>query len=231
MDRQPRSIEHIVDEQIRRWEASQVRATKPQTAVVRPQVVTISREFGAQGEQLARLVAERLGWTCWDQELVHAVAVNTQAPERLLESLDEHRRTAIDRMAEVWRPATEPSDASYLRELVRVVHAVAAQGRAVIVGRGGQFILGSNEALHVRVVAPREYRLRGLALRRGWSEAQARAELEQADADRKDFLRASYGKDPADPTCYDLVVNVAHMPLERAAAIVEAAWGAKFPAA
>ncbi|MFO0750089.1 MAG: cytidylate kinase-like family protein [Myxococcota bacterium] len=219
-----------MEDQIRRWMAAQTRPVGPVTPVPRPHVVTVSREFGAQGEQLARVVAERMGYTCWDQELVHAIAESTQAPERLLESLDEHRRTSIDALAEVFRPASDVGDAGYLRELVRVVHTVAAQGRAVIVGRGCQFILGPSEALHVRVVAPVEHRVKGLVARRGWSEAQARAEVARVDADRKAFLKAGFGRDPTDPAGYDLVINLASFTLARAAEVVELAWAAKFKA-
>ena len=64
--------------------------------------------------------------------------------------------------------------------------------------------------------------------RRGWNEAQARQEIARVDEDRRAFLRSSFGRDPADPHLYDLLVNVGSLPLEAAAEIVVAAWKAKF---
>lgn len=229
MDRQPRSIEQLVEDQIRRWMASHTRQVGAAPPPVRHRVITVSREYGSQGERLARLVAERMGWTCWDQELLHEVSKSTLAPARLLETLDEHRRTSIEALAEVFKPASEPSDAQYLREVFRVVHTVAAQGKAVIVGRGSQFILGRGEALHVRVIAPFDFRVRGLVARRGWSEAEARQAVLAQDADRKAYLKASFGMDATDPHHYDLVVNAGSLPVEHLAELIELAWSTKFP--
>jgi len=234
MDKQPRHIEQIVEQQIKRWmatdaalrEAAERAATRPAAP---PPPITVSREFGAQGEQIARLVAERMGFACWDKELLTPIAASTQAPMQLLQALDERRRTAIERVVDAWNPSGPPSDTTYLRELARVVHTLAAQGSAVIVGRGAQFILGPTEALHVRVIAPLETRVQGLVTRKGWTEAQARAEVKRMDDERDRFLRASFGRDPSDPHAYDLVINGARLPLAGAATLIEAAWRAKFP--
>lgn len=231
MDRQPRGIEQLVESQIRRWVlAHEKRRAGGEDEEVQtpPASITVSREFGAQGERLARIVAERMQFSCWDTELLSAIAKSTQAPLRLLESLDEHRRTGIEKFVELWTPTGAPSDTEYRRELVRVIHTVAAQGSAVIVGRGSQAILSRNEALHVRVIAPIEIRATGLVERRGWDEKKAREEIERIDDDRRAFLKASFGRDPADPHLYDLVINVGLIPLERAAEIVEVAWKAKY---
>ncbi len=231
MDRSPRGIEQLVEAQVRRYLASQeatggAAATAAATTTRAP--ITISREYGALGEQLARMVADKLGYTCWDTELLHLLAQHTQAPLRLVEALDEHRRTGIERFVEMWTPSGAPSDDVYHRELVRVVRAIGAQGAAVIVGRGAQVILAPEEALHVRVIAPLEQRVAGLVARRGWTESQARYEIQRTDDDRIAFLRAGFGRDPRDVQLYDLVVNVGRLPLERAALVIEAAWRAKF---
>jgi cytidylate kinase len=233
VDKQPRGIEQLVESQIRLWMANQEAKKRGPSAAeggapTRAPPVTVSREFGALGEQLARLLAERMSFSCWDTELLSAIAQSTQAPMRLLEALDEHRRTGIEKFVEMWTPSGAPSDTEYRRELVRVIHAIAAQGAAVIVGRGSQAILHPEEALHVRVIAPLSTRVEGLMARRAWSEAQARQEIARVEDDRRAFLRSSFGRDPEDPHLYDMVINVGRLPLERAVQIVEAAWKAKF---
>jgi hypothetical protein len=61
------------------------------------------------------------------------------------------------------------------------------------------------------------------------SEADARAELELVDADRRAFMRDHYGKDVEDPAGYDLIVNTGTVPLDRAVGLVVAAYDARFP--
>ena len=65
------ALTHIVEQQCRRWEL--LRKERQREAAVWP-VITISREFGAQGEAVGRIIAERTGFALWDKELVHELA-------------------------------------------------------------------------------------------------------------------------------------------------------------
>ncbi len=104
MDRQPRNIEQLVEAQIKRWMAQQAAQNAsghdPDAATATAPAITVSREFGSRGEQLARLVAERMGFGCWDKELLSEIARSAGVPRQLLEGLDEHRRTGVERFVE-----------------------------------------------------------------------------------------------------------------------------------
>jgi hypothetical protein len=92
----PRTVDRLVDEQVQRWLAQQ-RGPALDGGLDRPHpIVTVSRQAGASGTELARHVATRLGYRLWDQELVQEVAVQAGTWEQLLGAVDERARSAIE---------------------------------------------------------------------------------------------------------------------------------------
>jgi cytidylate kinase len=226
MERSPRSVDAIVEEQVRRWLMEREKARKIEPSRPRP-VVAVSRQYGARGAELARIVAGRLGFECWDQQIIHEIARNAHASEQLISSFDEHRRAVIwETVNSMMHKDITASD--YFRELGRVLHSIAAHGAAVIVGRGAQYMLDGESVLRVRAVAPLDRRIRGLVERKGIGEREARAELEEADRDRRDFIHDHYGRSIDEPADYDLIVNTGTLSLEAAAEIVVQAYKVRF---
>ena len=225
MQRAPRSVDAIVEQQVQKW-LQERRASSP----ARPApVISVSRQYGARGAELARRVAERLRFHFWDQEILHEIARHAHVSERLVAAFDEHHRAAMVETVRSMMRAGPLSASEYFHELARVIQSIAAGGAAVLVGRGAQYLLDPRTVLRVRAVAPLEARVRGLCDRRGLDEAEARAEIATVDADRAAFMRDHYGKDVDDPDGYDLVVNTATVPLERAVELVVTAYDARFP--
>jgi cytidylate kinase len=233
MERAPRTVNEMVEYQIQRWLAEQQQKRKQERALLDhpPPIVTISREAGALGTTLGHGVAERLGFHLWDQELVQRIAEQSGASEALLSTVDEQTRNAIEDLLAGILMGDSFTEKEYLAQLMRVVHAIAQHGKAVVIGRGAQFVLAPEAALRVRVVGSLEARVRSLASSRGLSERDARVEVERIDRERSAFIRHHYRLDSADPHAYDLVVNSTTIPLERAVDVVVAAYHAKFPRA
>jgi cytidylate kinase len=177
---------------------------------------------------VARAAAGRLGFNCWDQELMHAIAEHAHLPETMFQSLDEHRRDTISELISIFGPTHKPTMSDYMRELLRVIHTVSAHGSAIIVGRGAQYVLSAEEALRVRIVCPLEMRVHGLAQRNDMSESAARNEIERVEADRREFIRQNYHTDIADSSAYDLVINTGHLSVEVAADLLASAYWARF---
>lgn len=225
----PRNVRDLVEQQVQRWMAEQRERSResPLPEPPRPPI-TISRQAGTEGTELGRRVAEALGFRLWDQELVQRVAEQNGAPEALLRAVDERARNAIEDLLAGILMGDLSTETEYMAQLMRLFHALAHHGRAVIVGRGAQFVLAPDAALRVRVVGPVDVRLRNLAAR-GLSESAARAELERLDRERLHFVRHHYHRDASDPCAYDLVVNVGSISLSGAAEIVAGAYRAKFP--
>jgi cytidylate kinase len=223
----------LVDEQVKRWQAEQEkRKAQPRVTPEPPKpLITISREAGANGTSLGRDVARKLGFELWDQELVHRVAEEKGAPEALFAAVDERARNRIQDLLAGILMGDVGTETEYLASLGRVFHSIAEHGSAVIIGRGAHFVLGPNEALRVRVVAPLEERTRVIAGTRRLGEREARAEMERIDQERTLFNRHHYGRNVADPVFYDVIVNTGSFQLESAAEVVVAAYRAKFPGA
>lgn len=206
-------------------------------------VITIGRQFGAGGSDVARIVADRLGAEFVDRELIGEVARRMGADAGEVEAEDEHPTRLVDRLARAMSPmafefgvAWEPpyTDPAYdprraILDLEReVIREVAERGNAVIVGRGGAFVLAEHPTvLHVYLVAPIETRLRTVMDRQGLSEDEARRRLHEVDANRAAYASQLYGADWGDPIHYDLVVNTARLGYPATAELILAAVDAR----
>ncbi len=220
-----RSPRAIVDHQVQRWSHEQKRTRWGRTS---PPVITVSRQYGTLGAMIARSAAERLGFECWDQELLHAIAEHAKLPRVMFESLDERRRNAVTEVIGVFAQKANVTASDYLKQLMRVLHTIAQHGEAVIVGRGAQYILNPATTLRIRAVAPLEMRVAGLAKRNEITEKEAREEALTIDEERRDFIRHHYNRDIEDPAGYDVTINTGTLSLELATDLVVAAYRGKF---
>ncbi len=211
-----RSIEALVDEQARRWAVR--RGESPHEE--RQPVVTLARMHGARGDALARRVAEQVGFTLFDQELVHRVAESAQLSERVVGTLDEKNRELLTNWLAGFASRTYITPVEYRYHLAKVVGAIARQGGAVIVGRGAHIILGEDSALRVLAVAPLEARVRAVMEEEGLAERDARRRIVEVEADRRAYLMKQFHSEFADPTGFDVVVNTAALGLDGAAHVV-----------
>ncbi len=211
-----RSVEALVDEQARKWQLLH----RERRHDLRRPVVTVARQHGARGTDLARRIAEELGFDFFDQEIIHRIAENTHLSERVVTALDERNRELLtDWLAAV---ATQEylSPVEYRYQLTRVIGAIAHQGGAVIVGRGSHVILGRAQALRVLAVAPLEARVRTIMELEGLSERAARRRIVEVEADRRAFLIKQFHVDFGEPMGFDLVVNTASLGVEGACTVV-----------
>lgn len=190
-------------------------------------VITISREPAAGGTTLARSVAERLGFACWDQELLTRIAEHTGAVESVIAEVDERVNSSVSEFIRTLLIGLVPQD-DYRVILTKVMGSIALQGAAVIVGRGGHFILGAERALRLRVVCEAAERVRRAMERDGTTESVAARQTRETTLRIAQFMRHHFRKDVADPHHYDVVVNTGTLSLEAATDIVVAAYGARF---
>ncbi len=180
-------------------------------------VITISREYGAGGGEVARRLAEALGWKLLDRELLHQVAAVENVPDADLERLDEKALSLADRFR------LHPPHQGYIEALGQVIRQAAVGGNVILVGRGARQLLGNRpDAFHLRLVAPLEWRARRMAQQQGWSLEQATARCMEVDRTREKFNRYFFGASWLLPAEYDLVVNSGRVPLADAAGAVVA---------
>ncbi len=171
-------------------------------------VITITREYGAGGAELARTLAQALGWELLDRELLHQAAESQQVPDAEVERLDERAITMADRFQ------LHPPHQKYLDGLRHAVQQAAERGRVILVGRGARHLLGDRpDCLHLRLVAPRTRRAERMTRLEGWSPEVALARCTEVDRTRRQFTRYFFGDAAIQSSQYDLVVNTGRVSL------------------
>ncbi len=183
--------------------------------------MTISRQLGSGGRQIAEFLSERLGWPLWDREILGILVAESQQgfSRRMFESVDEKAQGAVDAFASSL--VGDMNEPIYLHLLPRAISAIAEQD-AIVLGRGAHLVL--NGGLRVRVVASPETRLDNLVRRRGLSPQLARKQIVASDRERaqflKDFAVRLGKKGPDGETGYDLVVNTDRITIEDAVSLI-----------
>jgi cytidylate kinase len=221
--RSSRSLDSLVDEQLAKWRQQRVEQKKKETATP-GFCITISREPGSGGSEVARRLAADLGMDLIGAQIIHRVAERAGVSDKVIASLDEkevnRRDSWIDSMfrtRHIW-----PDE--YLIQLTRVVGTIGKQGNAVIVGRGAQFILPPQENFRVRLIAPREIRIRNVMRDSKTDFDESERYVYKTEANRSAFHRKYFNVNWANADYYDLVVNTGHMGIEGAVACIEAAF-------
>jgi len=142
-------------------------------------VLTIEREYGSGGAEVARKAAEYLGWKLWDQALTNEIASHMDCDCRVVEERAERRDPLFHRLMMAFMrgsfegslnaPRLKMADASCIREVTeRIVKRIARAGQCVIVGRGSAYYLEDrNDAFHVFIYARFKTRSAGSARRAG----------------------------------------------------------------
>lgn len=177
--------------------------------------ITITREYGAGGGEMARRLGEALGWEVLDRELLHRAAEVEHMPDAELDRLDEKAITMADRFR------LHSPHQKYLHGLTEAARKAAQRGNVVLVGRGARHLLGEMpEVFHLRLVAPRQWRAERMAKLEGWSLEQSLARCLEADRTRELFSRYFFGDTAIQPAQYDLVVNTARVPLDDVVCVV-----------
>ena len=218
-------VARLAQRQVLRWEIQHPHTRAEPT---RP-CVALSRLPGTGGAEIGRLVAETLDYGCFDGEIVDQIASELGVDHWMLRGLDERVRSRIDRLVADAFGAQRVPEGVYFQHLARVVATLAERGRAVIVGRGAPFLVPPERGLRVLLIAPRERRIARYAEVMQLPAERARVELDRADAQRAEFVRARFGARQDDPLLYDLTLNTGTLSFELAADLIVEALRRRFP--
>jgi hypothetical protein len=179
--------------------------------------VTLSATYGAAGSVIGPLLAQRLGLPFADRLIPARNAPVSPSGEGVNkeERDEEPRRSFFARLANLnvglnFPAPRDPEDVrGHVRDRVeQSIHALDANGGAVLLGRAGQIVLARHPgAFHVRLDGPPERRARRGALWEGIDLATARARLVETDEARARYTRTLYQHDPADPTLYHMLLD------------------------
>jgi cytidylate kinase len=181
-------------------------------------IVTIEREYGSGGGEIAQQLAGKLGWKLWDQLLTEEIARLANCSKAAVEDREERRDPLYYRLFKSFlRGSYEGSLNAHKLNLVdsesimkmtkRVVLRAAETGNCVVVGRGSQhFLRDRKDTLRVFLYAPREDKVRRL-LARGKTESEAQERVDTVDRERGDFIAKYFGVDWPNLPLYHTMIN------------------------
>jgi cytidylate kinase len=221
-------VQKLVEEQIRRANLFVDRGPVASVGHEHWPVVTFSREPGAGGRTLAHKVSTRLGFTCWDRELVSRIAVESHAIESVLAGVDEHVDSSVTNFVRTLFIGNAYCQDEYGRMLVKVISSIGHKGASVILGRGAHAILDPGKTLRVRVVCPEPQRARRVAQRDGIDGAAALRKVRAAQEEVRAFIKHHFKEDVTDPHHFDLIVNTGNISVDQAVDLVLTAYRTKF---
>jgi cytidylate kinase len=198
-------------------------------------VVCISRQDGARGQEVAVRVAESLGFRLIDEDIITQAAVEAGVDQEVVADV-ERRKSALVRLVEglgssgmaamyMAPPNIAGQDqpaSDELRGLIRsVIEETATKGSAVIVAHAASLALAQREdVLRVFVTASPQTRVERVASTLGVDEKHAARAIKRSDAARADYIKRFYGVDAELPTHYDLVINTDRLAPDDAARLI-----------
>jgi len=197
-------------------------------------VITISRQSGSEGNEIAQILCEKLGYRLFDKAMMIELADElgsdpssmTDAP-----SGPDKARELVDRVLNSFQSPVgrhvfkdisfEEGSAMTEVQVRSLILAAYFHGNVVIVGRGSQIVLSDKpDVLHVRVVAPLDKRIKIWQERESLSYKDANKRVSERDRVHVDFVKNYFDTDIREPSLYDLVVNTSKFPPGTAADLI-----------
>jgi len=195
-------------------------------------VITISRQFGAGGITLGERLAKRLGYRYVHEDIIGEVAEKMGASPHRVRALERRGGTKLKKPLDkkgkgpIEQSSSDRSghmeDNEYVDAVSSLIEELYEQGNAVIIGRGGQYILRKREdTCHVLLVGDLSHRIHFMMENYNLSEPEAETTVKRADKVRARFLSLfAQGETSDDPLLYDLVLNMNRLSLEGAEELV-----------
>jgi cytidylate kinase len=181
-------------------------------------IITIDREYGSGGGDIAAQLAKRLGWKLWDQRLTDEIAFRLDCERRAVQEREEQRDPVYYRLFKAFlrgsfegtvnAPRLRAVDADCVRDVTHtIVMEVAETGNCVIVGRGGAYYLGDRrDAFHVFIYGLFDDKVRRIQAT-GKTEQEAIALIEQVDVDRSSFIQQYFHVDWPERQRFHVMIN------------------------
>ena len=195
-------------------------------------VITIARQFGAGGKTLGTMVAERLGFTLIDEQIVEMVALEADVSPELVDSIAQEtgRAGIVQRFLRKFGPFSKgyvetameerPGYVNgdlYISLLHKVIPALAEQDDVVIIGRGGQYILSEwPDTFHFLMIANIENRIRFMMDHYNIDRKKAQAVIDKQNKRRINLYRYFGRTDYEQPELYHMVLNMNRLRLDDA---------------
>ena len=195
-------------------------------------VITISRQFGAGGKTIGKKVADELGYTFVDEDIVQTIAEKAKVSPGWVESVEKEAGGRLSRIVSkmVSKPLLERvlkdehgyiDEQIYIDYLVIIISQMAEEGDVLFLDRGSQYILNDHpDALHVLLINTFDNRIKFMIERYNMTAHQATQVVKSEEKRRANLYRKIGKQDYDQPGLYHLVLNMAKITLEQAVATI-----------
>ena len=194
-------------------------------------IITISREVGCNGVKLARLLAGRLNnsqktekWRVISKEVFFESARELNMdPDEIKKTLHQPERSVLNEFLKAFNEKNYKSDRTIAKTMRNIIHQIAMDGYCIMVGRAGHIIAGDIlKSLHIRLIAPLEYRVKTIMENNNLSAEKAVEFIDKVEKERIAFRKSTLGEhfhDNEKP--FDIVINRAAFSNEEVLEIIE----------
>lgn len=207
----------------------------PREKNIQGPVITISREVGCGGIKLGHLMIDELNkcvlckqWQVISKEVLNESANELKIkPEKIDRLFATHEHFTFDEVLAAFSDKYYKSSRTIVKTVREVIRNFAIDGCCIIVGRAGHLIAADvKNALHVRLVAPLDWRIRAIASRKNIPASEALKYIERTEAERTVF-RDHFKKDKKQEERFDLVVDVSAFKEDKLARLILSAFEMK----
>jgi cytidylate kinase len=199
--------------------------------------ITISRMYGSGGSEVAELVAKRLGWILYDNQLVDAIALKSGLPAADVAAAEDRSPSLVERISGAFTlgtpeampvyvegQAATTTDEEIVAATARVIEEAVNRGPAVFVGRGAQCLLAERaDAFHVFCHAPTATLVRYAITKLGIPEKDAEKKVADMNKQREAYVKRHWGRAWLSPGNYHLCVDTSHFGVGGAAELIVSA--------
>jgi len=225
----PTSIDSLINRQLRKWEYEQNQATSGTEDLSLPSpIITVSRQKGSRGSYFASRLAEELKYDRLHRNVIDRICLSSGFRKRVIESMDDTFRSELALTVESFFTGQSVDHSDYFQHLYQVIFTMSKLGGVILVGRGGNFIVGPKRGFHIRFIAPRKKRIDNLVNYKFLSKDEATEEVDRSDKLRSEFIRKLFNADINDPFHYDIVLNAQYIDIEELVDVAVKAVHGKF---
>lgn len=194
-------------------------------------VITISREVGCTGLKLAKIIANRLNnkkhlseWRVLSKEIFHQSAVELNMhPEHVRRIFKQSEKYAFDEIIKAFSNKNYKSERKIIKTVIDAVRSFAIDGYSIIVGRAGHIIASDiKNALHIRLTAPLEYRIKMIQVNDNLNREEAIQFINKVEKERIAFRKA-INEEKLREELFDLTINRANFTNDDIVDIIELA--------
>lgn len=207
-----RDIDHVIHARVEAMSRSE---WARKTAAEKLPFVTISREYGCEGYPVAQALEKILNatsgqhfpWMTFDKQILSRISEESGEYPGLVKLVTDEHLSMIGQVF-IGLFSRLPNEYEIYQKMAKAMYVLASKGHAIIIGRASAFITKDiNRGLHIRLVAPLEYRIDRIARLQSLSRSEAEKQVKKMEEEREGFVQQFTMRQASDPSLYHLIFN------------------------